>query len=359
MAQVTQPLQHTPLHAAHRQGGAKLVAFGGWEMPVQYTSIVEEHHAVRERAGLFDISHMGQFLAAGPTAARALDQLLTNAVDALAVGHGRYSLLCNPAGGIVDDLIVYRIEPTVFLLVVNASRCAADLAWLTAHAPAPFVLDHDTRAAAVALQGPRARQILPEAAALTAFQIARLTVAGKLCWVAATGYTGEDGFELFCAAADAVALWTELLARGQPHGLLPCGLGARDTLRLEACLPLYGNDLAEDTTPLEAGLGRFVAMDKGEFIGRAALQAQRETGIGRQLVAFRMTGQSPPPRPHYPILAAGQRLGEVTSGTQSPTLHCGIGLGYVPPGTTAIDIEIRGRPYPAVVAKKPLYKRSS
>ncbi len=359
MATSTATLKRTPLHAAHLEWGAKMVGFGGWEMPVQYTGIVEEHRAVRGRVGLFDISHMGQFLAAGPNAERALNHLLTNDVTKVGVGQAQYSLLCNADGGIIDDLIFYRIEPTMYLLVVNAARADDDFAWLNAKTPAPLVLDNvSAHSAALALQGPLARQVLPEAAGLSHSRIQRLTVAGKSCWVAATGYTGEDGFELLCAAADVRSVWDEFLNRKAT----PCGLGARDTLRLEACLPLYGNDITENTTPLEAGLGRFVALDKSAFIGRAALLAQKAKGVSRKLVAFRMTDKSPPPRPHYPILSGNRRVGEVTSGTQSPTLGCGIGMGYVEtpltqPGTK-IDIEIRGQRFPATVEKKPLYRKS-
>ncbi|MBI4475095.1 MAG: glycine cleavage system aminomethyltransferase GcvT [Acidobacteria bacterium] len=330
MAQSTSRLKRTPLYAAHQEWGAKMTAFGGWELPLQYTGIRDEHQAVRHRVGLFDISHMGQILVAGPNAERVLNFLLTNDVRKLAVGQGQYSFLCREDGGIVDDLIFYRVEPTVYLLVVNASRVDDDFVWMNARAPAPVVFDNITaRAAAFAVQGPRARLVLPEAAALTSFHIQRVTLAGQTCWAAATGYTGEDGFELLGAAADAPALWSELLKRGQPHGLQPCGLGARDLLRLEVSLLLYGNDISEETTPLEANHSRFVAFDKGAFIGREALLAQQANGVSRKLISFKMTGKSPPPRPHYPIVAGHRPVGEVTSGTQSPSLGCGIGLGYV------------------------------
>jgi len=349
-------LKRTPLHAAHVALGAKLVPFGGWEMPVQYTSIREEHLAVRSRVGLFDVSHMGQFLVAGPHAERVLNRLLTNDVRRLAVGQAQYTLLCHEQGGVVDDLIAYRLEPSVFLLVVNASRIAADWHWIETHADAPVVLENQSDATGmIAVQGPAAAQLLPAFADLPAFHSRPGQVAGVTCRVARTGYTGEDGFELLCAAADTEQLWQHFVAAGAA----PCGLGARDTLRLEACLPLYGHELTEQTTPLEAGLGRWVAFDKGEFMGRAVLAKQKEKGVNRRLIAFRMPPGSPPPRAQYAIWSGGQRVGEVTSGAPSPSLGVGIGLGYVAAGVTQIEIEIRGKLHTATMEKKPLVKRKS
>lgn len=347
-------LKRTPLYAAHVAAGAKIVPFGGWEMPVQYSGILAEHTAVRQRVGLFDISHMGEFVVTGTT---QLNELFTNDLRKLAIGQGQYTLMCNPTGGVIDDLIAYRIEDDKFLLVVNASNIAADLAWLQAHGIS--VDNQSDRTAALTLQGPLAKKFLENSAALPAFYIERESVFGCLCWVARTGYTGEDGFEILCEAGDAEELWNEFLEFGAEFGILPCGLGARDTLRLEACLPLHGNDLTADTTPLEAGLKRFVALDKGEFIGRAAMN---EKGIARKLVAFKMAAKGcPPPRSHYPILAGGRQVGEVSSGTQSPTLGGGIGMGYVETGSaevgTKIEIEVRGKLFPATIEKKPLYKR--
>ena len=349
------PLQSTPLHAAHVALGAKMVPFGGWDMPVQYAGILTEHLAVRQRAGLFDISHMGEFIVAGPTAEVTLNRLFTNDLRKVAVGQAQYTLLCNAAGGILDDLILYRVEPSVFLLIVNAGNIASDFAWLSQHLA---VTNQSDQTAAHALQGPQARQLRDPG--LAPFHVARQAVFGKTCWVARTGYTGEDGYEILCANADAVFLWNEFLQRGA----VPCGLGARDTLRLEACLPLHGHDITDTTTPLEAGLSRFVSFDKGDFMGRAVLLQQREHGVVRKLAAFRMTAaKCPPPRPHYPILDGGQKIGEVTSGTQSPTLACGIGLGYVAAGSAevgaTIAVEVRGKLFPATIAKKPLYKRGT
>ena len=348
-------LQLTPLHAAHVALGAKMVPFGGWDMPVQYTGILAEHLAVRQHVGLFDISHMGEFIVAGPNAETTLNRLFTNDVRKVAVGQAQYTLMCSATGGIIDDLILYRIEPSVFLLIVNAGNIATDFSWISQHV---VVSNQSDQTAALALQGPHARQLIEPG--LAPFHVARQAVFGKTCWVARTGYTGEDGYEILCDNADAVFLWDEFLNRGAQ----PCGLGARDTLRLEAGLPLHGHDITDTTTPIEAGLSRFVAFDKGDFTGRDVLLQQRDHGTARKLVAFRMTAaKCPPPRQHYPILDGGRKIGEVTSGTQSPTLGCGIGLGYVDAGRsevgTQIEVEVRGKLFPASIAKKPLYKRGT
>jgi aminomethyltransferase len=305
---------------------------------------------------------MGEFLVAGPNAEGVLNELLTNDLRSIAVGQAQYTLLCNEAGGIIDDLIAYRVEPSVFLLIVNASNIEKDFAWMNARASKPAVFDNlSDKMAALALQGPAAAKVFSEAAIIARFGIARLAVFGKQCWVARTGYTGEDGFEIMCDAADAPALWTGLLERGKAFGIKPCGLGARDTLRLEMCYPLHGNDITEETTPLEAGLGKFVAFDKAAFVGRDTLAMQKEKGVTRRLVAFKMTEKSPPPRPHYPILVQGRKTGEVTSGTQSPTLGMGIGMGYIEAAEVRvgapIEIEIRGNRFAAMIEKKPILKR--
>lgn len=350
--------KRTPLYDAHVQLGAKMVEFGGWEMPVQYSGIVEEHRAVREHVGLFDISHMGEVLVAGPQAESVLNRLFTNDLSKIKVGQAQYTLMCNEAGGVIDDLIAYRVEPTVFLLVINAANIEKDFAWMNARASAAAVFENQSdRTAALALQGPLATKFLENSAALPPFHVERESVFGAVCWVARTGYTGEDGFEILCDAGDAVELWEEFLEFGQEFGIKPCGLGARDTLRLEMCYPLNGSDLSETTTPLEAGLGRFVSLDKGDFIGRAVMAEQKEKGVARRLVAFKMAGKAPPPRPHYAIVAGGRKVGEVTSGTQSPSLGIGIGMGYVETGVTEIEIEIRGKLFPASIEKKPLLRK--
>jgi aminomethyltransferase len=374
-------LKRTALYEAHRKLGAKLIEFSGWEMPLYYTGIVEEHLAVRSAAGLFDISHMGEITVSGPAARDFLNRALTNDVRKLSPGRGQYTLLCNERGGTIDDLYVFQLSEEVYLLIVNAARTAADAAWLQARArefpAAPnglHLTDASHNYAAVAVQGPRVREFMDACVpgpSRTAMRVSRVTelkknqIGGFLfgdatVLVSRTGYTGEDGFEIV-GTDDAIRqLWDTLLSRGEPFGLKPCGLGARDTLRTEMCYPLYGHELDEHTTPLEAGLDTFVALDKGEFIGRPALLAQNTGGVRKKCVAFRMTEKSPPPRPHYPIRAQGRVVGSVTSGTQSPSLGVGIGMGYVPPECaapdTAIEIEIRSRSFPARVAAKPLYR---
>jgi len=358
-------LQRTPLHAAHVALGAKLMPFGGWEMPVYYSSIVEEHHAVRQRVGLFDVSHMGELIVSGPDAEAFLNRTLTNDVSKSTAGRAQYTFLCNEQGGIRDDLVLYWLEPMRFLLLVNASNVEKDFAWLRERASgAVRVENYHREIATVSLQGPFAAKLVPHAAAtLGIFHIAPFGVCGVRCWVARTGYTGEDGFELLCAISDVMRLWNELLAHGAPLGIQPCGLGARDTLRLEMCYPLHGQDITDATTPLEAGLGRFVALDKPEFIGRDALLAQKARGLTRKLVPFKMTEKAPPPRSHYPLLAEGRRVGEITSGAPSPSLGIGIGMGYVEadmavPGTQ-LGVDIRGRTFAAVIETKPLWKKNT
>ena len=371
------------MFAAHQRLGARLVEFGGWDMPIQYTSIVEEHLAVRSAAGLFDISHMGEFLVSGPGAAAFLNHALTNDIRRLAVGQGQYTLLCHPDGGVVDDLYAYRTRENEFLLIVNASRIAADWDWLQTQVDrAPtrdgFQLrDVSSAQGAVAVQGPRAAAFIgevipggsiggalaPKVTALEKNQIGGFAFRGASLLAARTGYTGEDGFEIFAPAAQIVPLWEALLASGAPHGLRPAGLGARDTLRTEMGYPLYGHELTEEVTPIEAGLGAFVSFDKGDFVGRAILEARKAAGPLRRCVAFRMAGKSAPPRPGYPIWGPGPdatRIGTVASGTQSPSLGLGIGLGYVASDHARPDqeiaIEIRGQRTPAFVVRKPIYR---
>ena len=360
--QSTEILKRTPLYAAHLEWGGKMVPFGGWEMPVQYTGILAEHMAVRERVGLFDISHMGEFLVAGPKAEQVLNDLLTNDVTKLVVGQAQYTLMCNQQGGVVDDLIVYRLEPSVYLVIVNAGNIEEDFVWMNAQATVPAVIENlSDRFAALALQGPAASNFFNFSDTLPHFHIQRHEVFGKECWVARTGYTGEDGFEIFCDSTDAPHLWRMLLAWGEQFGIKPCGLGARDTLRLEMCYPLHGNDITLETSPIEAGLGKFVSFDKGAFVGSDVLVGQKAKGVDRKLVAFTMADKSPPPRPHYPILVDNRKVGEITSGTQSPTLGIGIGMGYAETAHasagTAIEIEIRGKKFPAVIQKKPIFKK--
>jgi aminomethyltransferase len=371
-------LKRTPLFAAHQKLGAKLIDFGGWEMPVQYTSISQEHLAVRKAAGIFDISHMGEVTVSGPGALDFLNRSLTNDIRKLASGQGQYTLMCNEQGGVIDDLYAYRLAPEAFFLIINASRIDTDVAWLQAQA-AKFsggqlnLTDASHHYAAIAVQGPKVRSfintcisgaseaVVPIAAVseLKKNQLAGFPFEKSNVLVACTGYTGEDGFEILGPEAAAQSLWDKLLAAGAAAGIKPCGLGARDTLRTEVCYPLYGHELDEHTTPIEAGVGFFVALDKGEFNGRAVLAAQKTDGVRKKLVAFKMTDKSAPPRPHYPIWVHSAKVGEVTSGTQSPSLNLGLGLGYVPPeyakAGTLIEIEIRGKHCAAVVVPKPFY----
>lgn len=379
-------LKRTPLFAAHQRLGGKLIEFGGWEMPVQYSSIMDEHLAVRKAGGLFDISHMGEVLVTGAGAAEFLNATLTNDIRKLAAGQGQYTLMCNERGGVIDDLYAYRLGAEEYLLIINASRIDHDVPWLQRQLDASPARERtqlrhiSDETAAVALQGPKVRafidQCLPgpftggtavtRASELKKNEIAITSWNGQTIWIGCTGYTGEDGFEIVAPAGIIEDIWNKLLAVGHAHCLQPAGLGARDTLRTEACYPLYGHELDENTTPIEAGVGFFVALDKGEFTGRSVLAEQKVNGPARKCVAFKMTEKSAPPRPHYAIWSAGPagtQVGDVVSGTQSPTLGAGIGLGYVPaalakPGT-AIEIEIRGRRSPAVIIAKPFYKRST
>jgi aminomethyltransferase len=358
-------MKRTPLHAVHASLGARFVEFGGWELPVQYTSIQEEHHAVRHGAGLFDVSHMGQIELRGPRALAAGQELTVNDIGRLRDGQAQYSLLCYPNGGVVDDIMVYRRDAERLLLCVNAANVEKDHEWILAHRGDAEVIDRSDETALLALQGPLATTVLSPLTSLPLselppFSCAEGRVAERNVLVARTGYTGEDGWELYCAADEAAALWAALLDAGRPQGLKPCGLGARDTLRLERALPLYGHELTEETTPLEAGLGWVVRFTKPSFIGRAALLHQREAGVSRCLVGLVMTGPGIA-RQGYSILRDGALIGAVTSGTKSPTLGKAIGLGYVASdwkavGTT-LGVRIRERVVDAVVVKLPFYRR--
>ena len=370
----------TPLYDEHVRLGAKIVPFAGWLMPVQYTSIVEEHQAVRNNVGVFDISHMGQFIAAATpssqkvggegAAATWLNRMLTNNVDKLDVGMGQYTFLLNDRGGIIDDLIVYRIEEQKFLLVVNAARADEDFAWLQNHlketAASCNLTSRSLDFGAVAIQGPQTMALfhalfggdieLPARNHIVNVPFNTTNVS-----VARTGYTGEDGIEVFFSANDAVKFWNATLERGKPLGIKPCGLGARDTLRLEMCYPLNGSDLSPERNPIEAGLGFFVDLAKPDFVGRDALLKTKESGPRQKLVPFRMKEKGPPPRPHYAVFRNGERIGEVTSGTLSPSLNWGVGMAYVSSAHAKIgaeiDIEIRAQKFPATVEKKPLYRK--
>jgi aminomethyltransferase len=375
-------MKRTPLYSAHQKLGAKLIEFGGWEMPVQYTSITDEHLAVRKAAGIFDISHMGEISVSGPRAEAFLNQTLTNDLRKLEVGAAQYTLMCNERGGVIDDLYAYRTGASDYLLIVNASRIEDDFSWLQSrlgifdHRDEVTLKNISDAMGAVAVQGPRVVDFIDSATPQPAVegtmvarptqlkknQSAKIECVGGEVWIARTGYTGEDGFEIVAPAQAIQTVWNKLLELGKSYGLKPCGLGARDTLRTEVCYPLYGNDLDESATPIEAGLSFFVSLNKDDFVSRTVLADQKAKGVTKKLVAFKMSEKSAPPRPHYPIWSAGpkaEKIGEVTSGTQSPSLGIGIGLGYVPPEfakpQTIIEVEIRGKRAPAVVVPKPIY----
>ena len=360
-------LKQTPFTEFHRAAGAKLVEFAGFEMPVRYTGDVREHQAVRNGAGLFDITHMGEFEVRGEGAAAWLDHMITNHVGGMAVGQAIYSPMCRPDGGIVDDLLVYRYADH-YMVVVNASNMAKDFAWLDQHRPAGVSLvDRSAETALLAVQGPKAADVLRGHVPAAALDLGyyRFTT-GELFGVAATisrtGYTGEDGFELYFANADGAAVWNGLMAAGAPHGLELIGLGARDTLRLEMGYMLYGNDIDDTTTPLEAGLGWTVKLAKGDFHGRDVLVKQKAEGLKRKLVGFQLDGRRVP-RHGMPILSGGRTVGHVTSGTFSPTLERPIGMGYVETALaatgTALEIQAGGSTLPARVTARPFHTRGS
>ena len=346
-----------------------MVEFAGWEMPVQYAGVIEEHRAVRSAAGLFDVSHMGEVRVSGAGAEKFLQRLTPNDVAKLTPGRAHYSALLDERGAYLDDLIVYRLGVEEFLLVVNAANAAADFEWIARHAPrtaAPVrVEDVSDRFALLALQGPRAQEILApltdvELAGLRYYRFTTGAVGGKSALVARTGYTGEDGFELFLAPQDAPAVWDAVLAAGAPAGLQPAGLGARDTLRLEAGMALYGHEIDASTTPLEAGLDWVVKLDKGDFVGRAALAAQRAAGVPRRLVGFEVLGRGIARQGHT-VFDGERAVGRVTSGTWSPTFEKPLGMALVEsehaaPGTR-IAIEVRGKRLAAALAPLPFYRR--
>ena len=352
----------TALFERHLAAGGRLVDFAGWEMPVQYAGILEEHRAVREAVGAFDISHMGEFFVEGVGATAWLDGLLTNRLERLAVGQAQYTLLLNDRGGVIDDLIAYRLGDERYLLIVNAAKIGEDAAWLRGHARAGVAFtDRSADFSAVAVQGPAARGVFEtvfhEPLPTDRNRVSAVTFADAAGYAVTTGYTGEDGFEIVLPNAAIVPLWDALLAAGAK----PCGLGARDTLRLEMGYPLNGSDLSPDRTPLEAGLGVFVDLTKPDFIGRAALLAQKEAGVPTRLAGLAVTEKSPPIRAHYPVLVDGQPVSETTSGALSPSLGHGIAMAYLPtavakPGQ-AVEIEVRGRRYAGSVVRKPFLKR--
>jgi aminomethyltransferase len=365
------PLKKTPLHARHHASGAKMVPFGGWDMPVEYAGITSEHLAVRERAGLFDVSHMGEIEIAGKDALAAVQRISSNDASRLAVGQAQYSGLLTPKGTFIDDLLVYRLAPAHFLLVVNASHIPTDYAWIAEQikpAGDAVAVDASSRYALLAVQGPAAMGVLQtltgvDLAGIKYYWFAHGEVAGVRATVSRTGYTGEDGFEIFIPPQSADRVWQAILEAGREADVVPCGLGARDTLRLEAAMRLHGNDIDETRTAVEADLNWIVGWKKDDFIGAAALREQKANGVARKIVGFEMLDRGIA-RPGYEVYAGGTTAPgcKVTSGTQTPYLKKAIGMAYLPSEHTAVgtefDVDIRGRRTRARVVPMPFYKRS-
>ena len=362
-------LRTTPLHARHRASGARMVPYAGWEMPVEYSGITDEHMAVRTRAGLFDVSHMGEIEIAGKGALEAVQRISSNDASALKVGQAQYAGLLTPDGTFIDDMLVYRMAPSHFMLVVNAANAAKDYAWISEQvklAGDAAVVDSSSRYALIAIQGPAARDVLQQ---LTAVDLGDIRyywfsygeVANARVTISRTGYTGEDGYEIFVPPNMADRVWQALLESGRQADVIPCGLGVRDTLRLEAAMRLFGNDIDETTTPLEADLGWIVGWKKDFFIGHEQLREQKEKGITRKLVGFEMVDRGIA-RHGYQVLQGDKPIGVVTSGTQTPFLKKAIGMAYVPMALTApgseLTIDVRGRVARATVVPLPFYKRA-
>jgi len=364
--------RRTPLYDRHIALGARMIQFAGWIMPVQYSGIINEHMAVRTRAGLFDLGHMGQVDVAGPDAEAFLQYVTTNDVSALKPGQAQYSLLPNEQGGVVDDIIVYRRPSGVgYMVVVNAANRDKDVAWLNRHRAmrsdlAVDLKDISDETGMIAIQGPLAEQITQQLAggdlsAIADFSWRKDTIAGVEAMIARTGYTGEDGFEIYTAIGDIIRVWDALYEAGTPAGLLPVGLGARDTLRLEARMPLYGQEMSDDISPLEAGLGWAVKLEKGDFIGRDRIAAMKAAGPPRKLVGLKLIERGGIPRTHYPVHVEGHEVGHVTSGAYSPVLQANIGLALIERAYAGVgkplDVIIRGKPVKGVQVKTPFYKR--
>ncbi len=356
-------VKKTPLYDVHLNMGGRMVPFAGWLMPVQYSGIIEEHNCVRKSAGIFDLSHMGEIFVSGMKSVEYLQTLVTNNIEKLADGWALYTIMCLESGGIVDDLLVYRIKKDEYMLVVNASNTAKVFAWMRKNLVSGVeIVNKSEETALIAIQGPFSKTIVlslgfKNPVSIKYFEFMANNINGIDCILARTGYTGEDGFEIFLPSDYATVLWDSIFAEAKGTGLMPVGLGARDTLRMEMGYSLYGNDITEEITPLEAGLSWVIDFNK-EFIGKEALLKQKERGLKRKLISFMMLDRGIPRR-HYEILSGGEKVGEVTSGTMSPTLKKAIGMGYVPvelakPGTR-IDISIRKTIAEAEVVKKPFY----
>jgi len=362
------PLRTTPLNARHRASRARMVPFAGWDMPVEYSGITAEHMAVRTRAGVFDVSHMGQIEIAGKNAGAAVQRLLCSDIDRLEVGQAQYSGLLTPGGTFLDDMLVYKMAPFHFLLVANASNVAKDFTWINEQVKQigdAAAIDSSSRYALIAIQGPASREVLQpltgvDLGELRYYWFANGEVANVRATISRTGYTGEDGYEIFVAPNMADRVWQALLESGRSADVIPCGLGARDTLRLEAAMRLYGNDIDETTSPLEADLGWIIGWKKADFIGRDRLAEQKEAGVSRKLIGFEMLDRGIA-RHGYAVVRGDRRVGVVTSGTQTPFLKKAIGMAYVPTEMAAvgaeIDIDVRGRASRARVIPLPFYKR--
>jgi aminomethyltransferase len=355
----------TPLNAAHKKLNGRMVDFAGWEMPVQYTGLIAEHEAVRTRAGIFDVSHMGEIEFKGPGALETANRLITNDLSKATDGQALYAGLLNDDGGFVDDVVAYRFSAEHIFICVNASNKDKDFAWMKERAKGVVPVDRSDDYAQLAVQGPKAFALVQKLAdkpldGVGTYRFTTGKVAGADCIISRTGYTGEDGFELYCPPGQAEKLWFALLDAGNGD-LVPAGLGCRDSLRTEMKYALYGNDIDDVHTPLEAMLGWIVKLDKADFIGKQALEKQKAAGVPRKLVGFELT-EAGVPRAHYPIVKDGQKVGEVTSGTMGPSVKKAIGIGYVPTALAAegstFAVEIRGRPAAAKVVKTPFYKRS-
>ena len=360
-------LKRTPLFESYSKYGGKTIDFGGWELPVQFSSIKEEHDAVRNRAGLFDVSHMGEIFVEGTGAQGYLQKLLTNDISKIQIGGAQYNAMCYETGGVVDDLLVYRLDDNRYLLCVNAANIEKDYEWMLSQRSGDVAITNQSDDyAQIALQGPLSQEVLQTLSSENLDDIkyfkfkADVEVAGHQVLVSRSGYTGEDGFEIYGQPEAIIDLWDKILEGGKDKGVVPAGLGARDTLRFEACLPLYGQELSKDISPLEAGIGFAVKLNT-EFIGRDALAIQKEEGLKRRLVGVEMTGKGIP-RHGYKVLKDGREIGEVTTGTQSPMTKRNIGLALVEVSAAAIGtevaIEIRGKSIPAVVVETPFYKRA-
>ncbi len=358
-------MKRTPLYEEHVRLGAKMIEFAGWEMPLYYTSIVREVEAVRHNAGIFDLSHMGEIVVSGPAALDLIQYMTTNDASKLDVGRAQYTLMCDPAGGIIDDLIVYRLDREDYMLVVNASNTDKDYAWIEDHNDFGAHSENlSDEIGIVSIQGPRSQGILQEIVdfdlgTLRRFGVVQAAIGEAEAWIARTGYTGEDGFEIYCHTSDCADIWLRAMHAGRPFGMEPCGLGARDVLRLEAAYPLYGNELTLQTTPVDARLLWVVQLGKGEFLGREAIIRAKELGP-QKLLAGLTTEQRCIPRHNQQVIVDGTLIGHITSGTFSPTLGRAIALAYLEPGYTEIgthvDVDIRGKLCACEIVPTPFYQ---